>query len=81
AFIAQTKALQGLIWSLYETGTFFTEEEQQTIQTYMLPTYFENRFAGRSPYVAKPIFGREGGGVTLYDIHNQMIEKDQEAFY
>lgn len=81
AFIAQTKALQGLIWSLYESDTFFTEQERATIKSYMLPTYFENRFAGHSPYVAKPIFGREGGGVTLYDLHNQIIERDQEAFY
>lgn len=81
AFVAQTKALQGLIWNLYEAGEFFTEEERETIGRYMLPTYFENRFAGNEPYAVKPIFGREGGGVTLYDVHNRIIEKDTEEFY
>jgi glutathionylspermidine synthase len=81
AFIAQTKALQGLIWSLYESGEFFAEEERETIGRYMLPTYFENRFAGKEPYVVKPIFGREGGGVTLYDAHNNIMERDREALY
>jgi len=81
AFIAQTKALQGLIWSLYEAGEFFTAEERDTIGRYMLPTYFENCFAGKAPYAVKPIFGREGGGVTLYDIHNQVVERDREELY
>lgn len=81
AFLIQTKALQALIWNLHEAGEFFTAEEHATIETYMLPTYFENRFAGTDAYVTKPIFGREGGGVALYAADGTLLEKDQEEFY
>lgn len=54
ALLAQTKALQALIWALYEAGEFFGPEEAAAVGAYMLPTYLENRFAGR-PYVAKPV--------------------------
>lgn len=81
AFLIQTKALQALIWNLHEAGEFFTKEEHATIETYMLPTYFENRFAGTDAYVTKPIFGREGGGVALYAADGTLLEKDQEEFY
>jgi len=57
AFIAQTKALQALIWGLHEEGEFFSAEEHAVIEGYMLPTYLENRFSGKSNYVIKPIFG------------------------
>lgn len=81
AFITQTKALQALIWSLYEAGEFFSEEERESIGRYMLPTYFENRFLGVSDYVTKPIFGREGGGVTLYDAAGNPVHRDREELY
>ena len=80
-FVAQTKAMQALIWNLHEAGEFFTAEEQETIGRYMLPTYLENRFAGKTPYVSKPIFGREGGGVTLHEADGAAMERDREEFY
>ncbi|MGO0059690.1 glutathionylspermidine synthase family protein [Brevibacillus fluminis] len=81
AFVAQTKALQALMWGLHEAGEFFDAAEQETIRTYMLPTYFTNEFHGRCAYVTKPIFGREGGGVTLYRADGQELERDQESEY
>ncbi|MDF2713425.1 MAG: glutathionylspermidine synthase [Paenibacillus sp.] len=81
ALIAQTKALQALIWNLYEVGEFYTDEEREAIQSYMLPTYMENRFEGRCAYVTKPILGREGGGVTLYEADGTFLERDGEALY
>ncbi|GAA3410207.1 glutathionylspermidine synthase family protein [Paenibacillus hodogayensis] len=81
ALIAQTKALQALIWELYEAGEFYTDEERETIRTYMLPTYLENRFAGKEGYVTKPILGREGGGVTLYEADGTCLESDTEELY
>jgi glutathionylspermidine synthase len=81
ALLSQTKALQALIWYLYETGTFFEEEERETIARYMLPTYLENRFHGKSAYVRKPIFGREGGAVSLYDRSGKLIARDKEGLY
>ncbi|GED69142.1 glutathionylspermidine synthase [Brevibacillus reuszeri] len=81
AFLIQTKALQALIWNLHESNQFFTAEEQTDIEKYMLPTYFENRFAGVTDYVTKPIFGREGGGVVIFAAQGEVLEKDQEEFY
>ncbi|TCS95663.1 glutathionylspermidine synthase family protein [Hazenella coriacea] len=81
AFLSQTKAMQALIWSLHETGMFFTEEEHSIIRTYMLPTYLENPFHGKISYVRKPIFGREGGAVTLFERDGRVIEQDIEDQY
>ncbi len=81
AFVAQTKALQALIWGLHEAGEFFRAEEHDIIERYMLPTYLENRFAGKSAYVVKPIFGREGGAVSLFNAEGILVERDTEDFY
>ncbi|MCI3927183.1 glutathionylspermidine synthase family protein [Paenibacillus sp. TRM 82003] len=81
AFLAQTKALQALIWSLHEQRTFFTAEEHDAIETYMLPTYMDNVFHGSAPYVRKPIFGREGGAVELFDADGLAVERDGETLY
>jgi glutathionylspermidine synthase len=81
ALIAQSKALQALIWSLRETGGFFSAAEHDAIAAYMLPTYFENRFAGRSPHVAKPVLGREGGGITIRAADGGIIDRDREQYY
>jgi len=81
AFIAQTKALQALIWSLHEQRTFFTREEHEAIEAFMLPTYMDNVFHGTAPYVRKPIFGREGGAVVLYDENGEAVERDGESLY
>ena len=82
AFISQTKALQALIWNLHkENHSFFTPEEHEVIETYMLPTYLENPFKGKKGYVRKPFFGREGGAVTLFDKDGQELDKDQNKQY
>ncbi|SDZ20604.1 glutathionylspermidine synthase family protein [Thermoactinomyces sp. DSM 45892] len=81
AFVAQTKAIQALIWSLHEQNQFFTPEEHEVIETYFLPTYLDNEFSGERPYVKKPILGREGGAVTLYSAEDKIIAKDGEGEY
>ncbi|MDR6225593.1 glutathionylspermidine synthase family protein [Desmospora profundinema] len=81
ALIGQTKALQALIWSLHETGQFFTPDEHRLIHQYLLPTYLENRFLGREPHVVKPVLGREGGAVLLCDADGWVTHRDQEAAY
>ena len=78
AFLAQSKGLQALIWSLHENRVFFTEEEHNLIETYMLPTFFDNPFIGHENYVKKPVFGREGGGVFFYEATGEAIEEDVE---
>ena len=81
ALIAQSKAVQALIWSLHEKGEFFSAGEQETIQRYLLPTYFENRFAGQSAYVTKPVYGREGGAVTVFGHDGSVWACDEEPNY
>jgi glutathionylspermidine synthase len=81
ALLSQTKALQALIWNLYETNTFFNEEERDVIKTYMLPTYLENNFKGHTAYVKKPFLGREGGAVSLYDSKGNLITRDDQDLY
>ncbi len=81
ALLAQTKALQALIWSVAEQGECYTMAEQAFIRRYMLPTYFENRFQGRCPYVTKPIFGREGQGVKIYDAAGRLEAGEDDGNY
>jgi glutathionylspermidine synthase len=80
-FIAQTKALQALIWNLYESNIFFSPEDREVIATYCLPTYLENEFHGTHAYVKKPFFGREGGAVSLFDENGELEKADQEKHY
>ncbi|MUG73680.1 MULTISPECIES: glutathionylspermidine synthase family protein [Paenibacillus] len=80
-FAAQTKALQALIWNLHEADEFYTKEEHDTIRRYMLPTYLEPCFEPGTPYVAKPILGREGSSVTIYDGSGAARESSGEQEY
>ncbi|WP_072334767.1 MULTISPECIES: glutathionylspermidine synthase family protein [unclassified Paenibacillus] len=82
-FAAQTKALQALIWSLHESGQFYSEEEHAAIGRYMLPTYMEPSTALEAgiPHVGKPILGREGSSVTIYDGSGAVLESSGELEY
>lgn len=81
ALIAQTKALQALIWNLYEAREFFGPSERKVISSYMLPTYLENRFEGICAYVTKPILGREGGSVSIHDINGTLLQQSSDQSY
>ncbi|MGH0516424.1 glutathionylspermidine synthase family protein [Bacillus cereus] len=82
AFLIQPKSIQCLIWGLAEEGAFYTSEEQKWIKEYMLPTYFEpDLFFGKSPFVQKPSFGREGDTITIRDKDtNIMIRNAHETY-
>ncbi|SCC12469.1 glutathionylspermidine synthase family protein [Bacillus mycoides] len=82
AFLIQPKSIQCLIWGLAEEGVFYTSEEQRWIKEYMLPTYFEpDLFLGKSPFVQKPSFGREGDTITIRDKDtNIMIRNAHETY-
>ncbi|MHB1653141.1 MAG: glutathionylspermidine synthase family protein [Desulfitobacteriaceae bacterium] len=81
AFVAQTKALQALIWGLHEAEEFFSTAEHDIIEKYMLPTYLENLFLDRVPYVTKPIYGREGGAVRIFTASGEILESDKDDYY
>ncbi|MFB5250572.1 glutathionylspermidine synthase family protein [Bacillus mycoides] len=82
AFLLQPKSIQCLIWGLAEEGAFYTSEEQKWINEYMLPTYLEpDLFFGKSPFVQKPSFGREGDTITIRDKDtNIMIRNAHETY-
>ncbi|MFY0516411.1 glutathionylspermidine synthase family protein [Lysinibacillus sp. UGB7] len=67
AYILQSKMLMWMIWIGKDNDELFTEEEQQVINKYMLPTYMDaNYFTENNiPYVKKPIYGREGNSVEI----------------
>ncbi|MGD1416462.1 glutathionylspermidine synthase family protein [Bacillus stercoris] len=83
AFMMQSKAVMAVVWGIADRTDLFTNEELQDIDKYFLPTYFTNEHFKylNIPYVEKPIFGREGGGVKIFDSFNKIIDKDEEDWY
>ena len=46
------------------------------IEKYLVPSYFvenQSRLLG-TPYIKKPIWGREGNGITLFDAQGRCLE-------
>lgn len=82
AFLLQSKSIQCLIWGLAEAGAYYTEEEQQWIKEYMLPTYLEaDPFLGTDSYVKKPSFGREGDTITIWDKNAHLESRNSFETY
>ncbi|MBY0148519.1 glutathionylspermidine synthase family protein [Neobacillus niacini] len=82
AFLLQPKSIQCLIWGLAEQEGFYTKEEQEWINTYMLPTYLEaDSFAGTHSYVQKPSFGREGDTITIWNQHTKVDAQNSFQTY
>ncbi|WP_243290882.1 glutathionylspermidine synthase family protein [Bacillus sp. FJAT-47783] len=83
AFLLQSKAVQAVIWGLFEQHhPYFTEEEHQWIYTYFLPTYLDDNFFTEKgiPYVKKPSFGREGDTVEIY-LNDGTVMEDPNKTY
>lgn len=79
AIILQSKGLQAVIWGLHEMNApLFTAKEHAAIERYMLPTYNSNVFTGN--YVAKSMFGREGGSVRMFNDEGSMDVQDEDGF-
>lgn len=84
AFLLQNKAVQAVIWGLHEEGhPFFTEQEHRWIYDYFLPTYLEaDPFLQKGvSYVKKPIFGREGDTVEIFNEHGELADADKQCSY
>ncbi len=82
AFLLQPKSIQCLIWGLAEEGAFYTSEEQKWIKEYMLPTYLEpDLFLGKSPFVQKPSFGREGDTITIRNKDTNIMIRNAHKTY
>ncbi|WP_077213082.1 glutathionylspermidine synthase family protein [Bacillus dakarensis] len=84
AFLLQNKAVQAVIWGLHiERHPFFTFQEHEWIQEYFLPTYLEPDFFIEEgmQYVKKPVFGREGDTVGIYNKRGKLIQADSQQSY
>lgn len=84
AFLLQNKAVQAIIWGLHEErNAFFTTEEHEWIAEYFLPTYLEDSLFIEKGirYVKKPVFGREGDTVEIFDEDGQLIKEDIHKSY
>ncbi|PEE44033.1 glutathionylspermidine synthase family protein [Bacillus pseudomycoides] len=82
SFLLQPKSVQCIIWGLAEAGAFYTNEEQQWIQEYMLPTYLEaDLFLGENSFVQKPSFGREGDTVIIRDKDTNIVNQNSYQTY
>lgn len=78
----QNKTLLAFLWTLHELNVpIFTEEEHAFIDKYFLPTYM-NSFKlemNDKAYVKKPIFGRNGASVEIYNEQQNLIVKNSET--
>ncbi|MDR0269034.1 glutathionylspermidine synthase family protein [Paenibacillus sp.] len=78
SILLQSKGLLAAAWGLFELGLLYTEEERQTIEKYILPTYNKPVFSGN--YVSKSMFGREGGSVQMFGSDGELEIKDEDGF-
>lgn len=85
AIIMQSKAFQALVWALNQrqsaAAKVFTAEEAAAIHKYMLPSYFARDFTADkvtdgSLWIKKPIWGREGAGISVLDKDGVRLTKD-----
>ena len=78
AILLASKAVQALIWGLFEAGLVFSAEERDTIRRFFLPTCLDPPESGL-PYVVKPAFGSEGSGVSLVDRRSGTTRRGSSA--
>lgn len=84
SILTQSKGFQALLWELAELRhPLFTDDDLAFMKKHMLPSFLESSpFSSKGlPYVTKPLFGREGGAVTLYDEQGQIEERDKADHY
>ncbi|WNB93336.1 glutathionylspermidine synthase family protein [Bacillus sp. NEB1478] len=84
AFLLQSKAAMAVIWGLHEEKSpFFTCEEHVWIEEYFLPTYLEpdTFLMKKEKFVQKPVFGREGDTVRLFDENGHLFDRDEHESY
>ncbi|MBM6618949.1 glutathionylspermidine synthase family protein [Bacillus suaedaesalsae] len=84
AFLLQNKAVMSVIWGLHEEQSpFFSEEEHSWIQEHFLPTYLEPDafLKNKVKFVKKPIFGREGDTVEIFDGSGMKVEEELQKSY
>lgn len=84
SIITQSKGLQAFIWEMAKyRHKIYDDADREFIQRCMLPSFFDPQLLKEqgTPFVSKPLFGREGGAVTLYDASGLPEERDQAEHY
>jgi glutathionylspermidine synthase len=79
AFLLGSKAVQSIIWGLYQVGMYFDAEEQVLIERYFLPTYMDPLFSNE-PYVVKPVYGSDGDTVTVVNSKGQVFKTNTSTY-
>ena len=84
AIIMQSKGFQALVWALAHSEAskdLFTSDELETIECYLLPSYFERDFVDNDDkkWLNKPIWGREGCGITLRENGEEVYKREVEC--
>ena len=64
AYLMESKAIQALIWGMFERNLFFHREERSIIKRHFLPTYFAPPPHWRR-WVEKPLMESRGVGVVV----------------
>lgn len=89
AFLVQNKLFYALLWSLtHQNFLQISEKSIDTISNYLLPTYSNQKdllkYNPNMKHVEKPVFGREGNCVTIFEGQNIIfkdIEHDTTEYY
>ena len=78
ATVLETKAIQALIWRLYESGVYFGQKDRELIHRYFLRTTFEPP-PGQDPVVVKPMYGGGGSDVIVSDPDGNILERGRTS--
>lgn len=80
AFMLGSKAVQSIIWGLFQQGIYFSAEERFLIERYFLPTYMDPVFYDE-PYVVKPVYGSEGDTVAIINSRLGEVFRSNNSTY
>lgn len=83
SFLLQNKMLLALMWQLTEEDNpVYTPEMKEAIKRYIPKSYFfeEDMENTDTPYIQKPIFGREGNSVTLLTGKEVLVTAPEKDF-
>ena len=82
AFVTQSKALLVVMWEILNNKPhLYTKEEQEWVRRYVPRSYFSNEHFENEDYVVKPLLGREGGGVTIINNGDVVMEDRTPEYY
>jgi glutathionylspermidine synthase len=82
SFLCQAKSTMAAIWALHEERhPLFSKEEHEIIEKHFLPTYVEPTPLRGSWYVQKPLWGREGGGVSIIGSGGKVVAEARTPYY